>query len=131
MIIFCIASKGKDFPVHAMDASRGNIGRLYFHSFLTLALGELPVCFTPWKKPQFPWNRRLGGRQSRSGRCGEEKKLFTTGIRTPNRPVSGLVPVPTALLWLPILHFREYFMELTRRQCLPEIQNNKDELCDV
>jgi len=58
-----------------MNASRGNIDRSYFHSFLTLALGGRPVCFTSWKKPQFLWNRRLGVPQILSGGCGEEKKF--------------------------------------------------------
>jgi hypothetical protein len=131
LIIFCIAGKGKYFPVHAMNAYRWNIGRLYFHSFLTLALGGRPVCFTPCKKPQFPWNRRLGGPQNLSGRCGEENFIFYYWIRSPNRPASGLFAVPTALLRLPILHFRDHLTELTRRQCLPEVRNIKDELCDV
>jgi hypothetical protein len=41
------------------------------------------VALPPAKEPQFPFSRRPGGPQSRSGRCGEEKKLampeFETG----------------------------------------------------
>jgi hypothetical protein len=34
------------------------------------------VSFTPQgKRPRYPLDRRLGGPQSRSGRCGEEKNL--------------------------------------------------------
>jgi hypothetical protein len=32
---------------------------------------------------RYPLDRRLGGPQSRSGRCGEEKILDPTGTRTP------------------------------------------------
>jgi hypothetical protein len=35
-----------------------------------------PDRFTPWKEPRYPFNRRLGGSQCRSGRCGEEKNLL-------------------------------------------------------
>jgi hypothetical protein len=32
--------------------------------------------------PRYPLDRRLGGTQSRSGRCGEEKIFGPTGTRT-------------------------------------------------
>jgi hypothetical protein len=31
------------------------------------------AALSPWKEPQYPIDRRLGGPQSRSGRGGEEK----------------------------------------------------------
>jgi hypothetical protein len=46
----------------------------------------------PWgKSPRYPLDRRLGGLQSRSGRCGEQKILDPTGTRTPTprRPASS------------------------------------------
>jgi hypothetical protein len=51
------------------------------------------VSFTPrplypkGKSPWYPLDRRLGGPQSRSGRCGEEKKsipCWESNPRTPN-----------------------------------------------
>jgi hypothetical protein len=46
------------------------------------------VSFTPRplylrRSPQYPLERRLGGPQGRSGRCGEEKNLASAGNRTP------------------------------------------------
>jgi hypothetical protein len=44
----------------------------------------LVVSFTPWplyprgKDPRYPLDRKLGGPQSRSGRCGAEKVLDPT-----------------------------------------------------
>jgi hypothetical protein len=52
------------------------------HSFLTLALeaGEWPDSrpghFAPGKEPRYPFNRRLGGLQSRSGYFGCGKNIF-------------------------------------------------------
>jgi hypothetical protein len=34
-----------------------------------------PAALPPGKDPRQPWDRRLGGPQSRSGHCGEEKIL--------------------------------------------------------
>jgi hypothetical protein len=34
-----------------------------------------PDALPPGKEPWYPLDRRLSGRQSRSGRCGEEKNL--------------------------------------------------------
>jgi hypothetical protein len=40
--------------------------------------------FTLWETaPGTQWIRRLGGFQGRSGRCGKEKNLTSTGIRNP------------------------------------------------
>jgi hypothetical protein len=47
------------------------------------------VSFTPrplnprGKSPQYPLGRRLGGPQSRPGRCVEKQNLARTGTRTP------------------------------------------------
>jgi hypothetical protein len=38
-----------------------------------------PAALPPGKEPRYPLDRRLGGPQSRSGRCGEEKILDPTG----------------------------------------------------
>jgi hypothetical protein len=43
-----------------------------------------PGRFTHWEKsPWYSLDRRLGGPQSQSGRCGEEKNLTLAGNRTP------------------------------------------------
>jgi hypothetical protein len=42
------------------------------------------AALTPRKGPRYLWNRRLGGPQSRSGRCGAVKKFSSAGIGTPN-----------------------------------------------
>jgi hypothetical protein len=68
--------------------------------FLTSALygvewsASRPGCITPLpggKSPRYPLDRTLGGPQSRSGHCGEEKILDPTGIRAP------AVAIPTEL----------------------------------
>jgi hypothetical protein len=62
---------------------------VYLHAFLNLALDEgewsasRPFRFTPGERAQrYPLDRRLGGLQSRSGRCGEDEKV-------PFLPLSG------------------------------------------
>jgi hypothetical protein len=59
----------------------------YSSSFLDLGTRwRRVVSFTPLplyprkKSPRYPLDRRLGGLQSRSGRCGEEKNLALQGI---------------------------------------------------
>jgi hypothetical protein len=43
-----------------------------------------PLPFSPRRKsPRFPLGRRLGGPQSRCGRYGQMKILYSTGTRTP------------------------------------------------
>ena len=42
-----------------------------------------PGRFTPGNEPKYPFNRRLGGRQSRSGRFGEEKTLLRLSHSNP------------------------------------------------
>jgi hypothetical protein len=83
------------------------------------------VSFTRWpllplgKEPQYPLDRRLGGPQSQSGRCGEEKILDPTGTRT-------LTPVIQSLYWLcypgskggvSIQHFLNCPVAITRGWC--------------
>jgi hypothetical protein len=54
------------------------------------ALADLPQ----GKSPRYPLDRRLGGPQSRYGRCGEEENLAPAGNRTPAvQPVA----IPTEL----------------------------------
>jgi hypothetical protein len=46
------------------------------------------VSFTPLPRyPRYPFDTRLGGPQSRSGRYGKVKILYPTGTRTPAPPV--------------------------------------------
>jgi hypothetical protein len=48
-----------------------------------------PAPLPPWKSLLHPLDRRLGGPQSESGRCEEEKNLAPDGIRTPaGQPVA-------------------------------------------
>jgi hypothetical protein len=42
-----------------------------------------PTALLPGGKPRYPFDRRLCGPQSRSGRFREEKNLDPAGIRTP------------------------------------------------
>jgi hypothetical protein len=42
-----------------------------------------PAALPPRKSPRYPFYRRLGGPQSRSGRYGEVKIFDPTGTRTP------------------------------------------------
>jgi hypothetical protein len=54
--------------------------------FLTSALDGVsgqfhaPAALLPGKDPQYQLDRRRGGLQSRSGRCGDEKNLALPGI---------------------------------------------------
>jgi hypothetical protein len=57
-----------------------NIISLYTEALRHLASAAL----APRKSPLYPLDVRLGGHQSRSGRCGEEKNLVPhAGNRTP------------------------------------------------
>jgi hypothetical protein len=66
------------------------------------------VSFTPRpfypreKSPRYPLETRLGGPQSRSGRCGEEKNLASAGNRTP-----AVQPVPILTELSRLLHTKE------------------------
>jgi hypothetical protein len=42
-----------------------------------------PVALSLRKEPRYPLDKRKGGPQRRSGRCGEEKNLAPAGNRTP------------------------------------------------
>jgi hypothetical protein len=55
--------------------------------------------------PRYPWDRRLGGPQSRSGRGGEEIKSHYGPCRefNPARQARSLVSILTELFRLPIL----------------------------
>jgi hypothetical protein len=39
-----------------------------------------PAALSPTKESRYPLDRRLGGPQSQSGRCGEEKNPFLPEI---------------------------------------------------
>jgi hypothetical protein len=45
-----------------------------------------PAALPPGKSPRYPFYRRLGGPQSRSGRYGEVKIIYPIGTRTPAPP---------------------------------------------
>jgi hypothetical protein len=46
-----------------------------------------PDALPPWKSPRYPLDRRLGGAQRRSGRCGEETNFALPGIEAgPSSP---------------------------------------------
>jgi hypothetical protein len=42
-----------------------------------------PAALPPGKRPRYPFYRRLGGPQSRSGRYGEVKIFYPTGLELP------------------------------------------------
>jgi hypothetical protein len=45
---------------------------------------QAPAALLPWEnRPRYPLDMRLGGPQSRSGRCGVEKNVAPAGILTP------------------------------------------------
>jgi hypothetical protein len=46
-----------------------------------------PAALPPGKSPRYPFYRRFGGPQSRSGRYGEVKIFYPTGTRTPAHPL--------------------------------------------
>jgi hypothetical protein len=46
-----------------------------------------PAALPPGKSPRYPFYRRLGGAQSRSGRYGEVNIFDPTGTRTPAPPL--------------------------------------------
>jgi hypothetical protein len=45
-----------------------------------------PAALPPGKSPRYPFYKRLGGPQSRSGRYGEVKIFYPTGTQTPAPP---------------------------------------------
>jgi hypothetical protein len=47
-----------------------------------VSFSPLPL-YLPGKNPRYPSDRRLGGSQSRSGSCGEEKHLVPAENQTP------------------------------------------------
>jgi len=69
--------KGKVFPLQARCGPEGPEGRT-----------------VPPGKTRYPFYRRLGGPQGRSGRA---ENLFPTGIRSPDRPTRSSVAIPTEL----------------------------------
>jgi hypothetical protein len=72
---------------------------------MALAGGE-PL-YPRGKCPQYLLDRRLGGPESQSGHCGEEKILDPTRTRTSTPQSSSLQPVaiPTTLSWLLIIQW--------------------------
>jgi hypothetical protein len=71
-----------------------------------------PVALPPEKSPRYPFYRRLGGPQSRSGRYGEVTISYPTGTRTPAPPVvqpvasrytDWAIPAPVIGIALPFL----------------------------
>jgi hypothetical protein len=85
----------------------GGIALLFLTSILDGGdwWASCPGYFTPSKEPLYPLDKRLGGPQSRSGRCGEEKfSSAYDGNRTPAvQPVTRCytdwaIPAPTFCL---------------------------------
>jgi hypothetical protein len=71
--------------------------------------------FTPGERtPQYPFNSRLGGPQSQSGRLGV-KPLAPARIQNPDYPAGSLVATLTPLFRLFVLDMRHYFM--SRKWC--------------
>jgi hypothetical protein len=67
--------------------------REWMYMFTILDLGtrrRWEVCFTSLslypqgRSPRYTWNMRLGGPESRYGRCGEKKNLTPAGNQTPD-----------------------------------------------
>jgi hypothetical protein len=73
-----------------------------FHARAALPPGE-----SPW----YPLDRRLGGPQSWSGHCGEEKNLALPGIKPgPSSPFTIPTELPRLLfLCASKLHIPDYF----------------------
>jgi hypothetical protein len=61
----------------------------------------------PGKESLYPLDKMFGGPRSRSERCGEEKNLAPTGIRTP-----GGISSMHAKLWLENLNRRDQLKDL-------------------
>jgi hypothetical protein len=55
-----------------------------------------PAALPPGKEPRYPLDRRVGGPQDRSGRCGEENNLSLLGIE-PGSSSPYPVAIPTEL----------------------------------
>jgi hypothetical protein len=74
-------------PRHLLEVS-GQLGQLH-----------VPAALSPGKSPRYPLDKKLGGPQSRSGRCREVKILDPTWTRTPTPRSScmWLVDIPTTL----------------------------------
>jgi hypothetical protein len=72
--------------VHALDGAVEVSGQLH-----------APAALSPGKSPRYPFYRRLGGPQSRSGRYGEVKIFYPTGTRTPAPPHRASSPKPVAI----------------------------------
>jgi hypothetical protein len=68
----------------------------------------MPLLIYNWENsppPQYPLDRMLGGPQSLSGHCGEEKNLLTMlGIEPLllSHPTHSVVTIPTKLPQLPV-----------------------------
>jgi hypothetical protein len=53
--------------------------------------------FAPENEPGYPLKKRLGSLQNLSGRFGEERRLFLTGIQTPDHLVNSLISIRTTI----------------------------------
>jgi hypothetical protein len=67
-----------------------------------------PAALPPGKRPRYPFYRRLGGPQSRSGRYGEVKIFYPTGTRTPASPCRPAPSQPLYRLSYPGTHERKW-----------------------
>jgi hypothetical protein len=68
------------------------------HAFVTLALGSCEWSLSPpGKSHLYPFDRRVGGTQKRSGRRGKEKESFPCRDSNPGCPARSLVTILTEL----------------------------------
>jgi hypothetical protein len=76
-----------------------------------------PAALPPGKSPRYPFYRRLGGPQSRSGRYGEVKIFYPTGTETP--PPPGLPTVASGDTdWASPAHFFSFLRSNIRLRTL-------------
>jgi hypothetical protein len=69
-----------------------------------------PNAKPPEKNPRYSLDRRLGGPQNRSGRCGEEKRLAHSGNPTPAvQPVARRDATDTVVIRMAFTPINIYF----------------------
>jgi hypothetical protein len=66
-----------------------------------------PADLTSGKEPRYPLDRNLGGPQSRSGRCGEEKNFGVSGFELKSSYTYSILRSPCPFAILVKVHLRE------------------------